>query len=119
MASERILYICFEPSLLPQRERLFMGLGLTVSAVFGIDGLVGVRNVDEFDCIVLGDEGSPANRKAAVHWLKEEFNAGPMVIALRQGDEFVAGADYQVSTDNGSNWPTTLVECLRRCGKLA
>jgi len=96
-----------------------MSAGLHVSIVLGMDGLVAVRDLQQFNCILLGDEGSVADQRSAVRWLKEESTNVPPVIALGREDELVEGADYQISTNHGGNWLEALTDYIRRSRKLA
>src|SRR5580704_6128125 len=114
MATERILYACYDPALLIRRERLLMGEGYTVITVLGTDGLTALRQVDEFDVVLIGDEGPLSDRQSALLWLKEEFPRIP-VIALSPGSEDLPGSDYQVVTSGSEDWIKAVADCVRRC----
>lgn len=103
MAGERVLYVCYDPALLVSRERLLMSEGYQVVTVLGVDGLMALSQVDEFDFVLIGDEGPLAERQSALLWLKEEYPRTP-VIALCHGVEHLPGSDYQVSSGDSEAW---------------
>jgi hypothetical protein len=114
MAGERILYVCHDPALLLLRERLLLKKGFQVVTVLGTDGLTALSQVDEFDFVLIGDEGSLAERQGALLWLKEEWPR-THVIALARGVEHLPGSDYQVSTTASQDWIDALADCIKRC----
>jgi hypothetical protein len=119
MANERVLYVCFDTSTLASRERLFMSMGLNVSTLLGMDGLLSARDVPTFDYILLGEEASPLDQQHAIEWLQGELSHVPTVIVLLRGNKPVAGADYQLTTDNSNVWADALAEYVREHRKLA
>ncbi len=114
MAGERILYVCHDPALLLTRERLLMSEGYQVFTVLGVDGLMALSQVDEFDFVLLGDEGPLAERLNALVWLKEEYPRTP-VIALSRGVEQLPGSDYRVMATDSEDWIHGVADCIRRC----
>lgn len=114
MAGERILHVCYHPALLLSRERLLMSRGYQVFTVLGADGLMALSQVDDFDFVLVGDEGPLAERQSALVWLKEEYPRTP-VIALCHGVEYLPGSDYQVSTVDAEDWINGVADCVKRC----
>ena len=119
MAGERILYVCFDPALLLLRERVLIALGFDVYTILGRDGLIGTREINDYDFILVGDEGTLQERQSSVKRLKEEELSPPPIIALCRGAEDVPGADYQVSTAEPRNWFDAVSDCIRRCRRPA
>ena len=97
MAGERILYVCFDPMLVVERERSLLDRGYSVQTVLGRDGLMAAKHIDDVEFIVIGDEGGLSERQSSVRWLREEI-AEASIIALCRSNEAVFGADYQVPT---------------------
>ena len=95
-----------------------MSMGYEVTTVLGQDGLLAVRQIEDFDFVLIGDEGTLHEREAAARWLKEELCPLP-IIALCRGLESVRAADYQVSTAEPKNWFDAVADCIRRCRDLA
>jgi hypothetical protein len=114
MAAERILYVCYDPTLLPARERLLMRQGYQVSIVLGVDGLMALNQVDEFDFVLVGDEGPLGERQSALLWL-EDGCPHTSVIALCHGSEHLPGSDYRVSTADSEDWINAVANCIKRC----
>ncbi len=119
MATERALYICFDTSTLAPRERLFMSMGLNVSTVLGMDGLLATRDIQDFDYILLGEEASSHDQQEAIAWLQNELSEVPTVIVLRRGGKPISGADFQLTTDNCTAWADALAKYVRERRKLA
>ena len=118
MAGERILYVCFDPSFLAQRERLLMRQGYEVYTVLGIDGLMATERLEDFDFILIGDEGTVKDRENSVRRLKQESPMVP-VIALNRGRDHLAGANYQVSAADMDSWFDGVVDQIRHYRNLA
>jgi len=114
MAGERILYVCYDPAWLVLRERVLLGEGYQVSTVLGTDGLMALSQVDEFDFVLLGDEGPLPDRQNALLWLKDEFPRAP-VIALSRGAEHLPGSDCRVINSGSDDWIQAVADCIRRC----
>ena len=110
---ERLLYVCYEPTLLVSRERLLMSMGYRVCTVFGLDGLMARMDMDYFDFAVIGDEGPLAERQAAVRLLREAYPHTP-VIALCREAEKIEDTDYHVSAADADIWPGEVVPICRR-----
>jgi hypothetical protein len=104
MGEERLLYVCYERTTLVARERLLMSMGYQVCTVLGNDGLMALIDVEHFDFALIGDEGSPAEKQAAVRQLKERYPHTP-VIAICHETEKIEGTDYQVSSADPDIWP--------------
>jgi hypothetical protein len=118
MADERILHVCYDPTLLLARERLLIAQGYQVFTVFGVDGLTALSQIDGFDFVLMGDEGPLAERQSSVVWLKEGYPQIP-VIALCHGVENLHGSDYKISTVDAQDWIDAVVDCVERCRKSA
>ena len=119
MAGERILYICFDPALLLLRERVLIALGFDVYTILGRDGLIGTREINDYDFILVGDEGSLKERQGSVERIRNEEPSPPPIIALCRGVEDVLGADYRISTAEPRNWFDAVSDCIRSYRKLA
>lgn len=103
MATKRILFVCFEPASLLQRERVIVSHGYEVQTVLGLDGLMATNNIPEFCFVLIGDEGPLSARQKSVRWLKEELAPVP-IITLCRGAESFPEADYQVSASDPDSW---------------
>ena len=114
MAGELILYVCYDPTLLPARERLLMREDYRVRTVLGTDGLMALTQIDECDLVLIGDEGPLGERQSALLWLKDEHPNTP-VIALCHGPEPLPGSDYRVSTVDSQDWISAVADCIKRC----
>ncbi len=114
MAGERILYVCFDPAMLVGRERLLMTQGYEVRTVLGHDGLLGSKQLSDFDFILIGDEGSLVERQNSARLLRER-HFPPPIIALFRDTDHVMGADFEVSTGEPRGWCDSLADCIRRC----
>lgn len=111
IADERLLYICYDPTVLLSRERLLMNMGYQVCTVLGGDGLMARMEIDYFDFAIIGDEGPLAERQAAVRLLKETYPHTP-VIALCRDAEKIEGPDYHVSSADADIWPVVVAARL-------
>jgi hypothetical protein len=118
MAGERILFVCFDFASLIPRERLLLARGYQVSTVLGLDGVMGAKDIQDFDFILIGDEGTQLERQRSVFQLKEECPRVPIIV-LCSGLEPLAGADYRVSTADPNNWFEAVVDRIRHWRKLA
>ncbi len=114
MAGERILYVCYDAALLLSRERLLMREDYQVRTVLGTDGLMALTQIDEFDFVLLGDEGPLGERQSALLWLNDECPNTP-VISLCHGPEPLPGSDYRVSTADSEDWISVVADCIKRC----
>jgi hypothetical protein len=112
MAGERILYVCFDPALLMDRERELVSQGYTVYTVLGQDGMLAVRNLHDFDFILIGDEGSLPERQGSIRRLHDN-SSPPPIIALCRDVEHIAGADYEVPTYEPKAWFEAVADCIR------
>lgn len=63
MAGERVLYVCFDPTTVLDRERSLLDCGYEVHTVLGRDGLMAVQHIDDVEFIVIGDEGVLSERQ--------------------------------------------------------
>ena len=118
MAGERILFVCFDPASLIPRERLLLAQGYEVCTVLGLDGLMAAKHIQDFDFILIGDEGPLVERQKSVRWLKEESPLVPIIMLCRVL-EHVAGVDYRVSTADPNTWFDAVVDRIRHGRKLA
>jgi hypothetical protein len=103
MAGKRVLFVCFEPASLVQRERVITSHGFEVDTVLGLDGLMAASNIQEFAFILIGDGGPLSARQKSVRWLKEELAPAPIVMLCR-GPENFPEADYQVPASDPDCW---------------
>lgn len=118
MAGERILFVCFDFTSLIPRERLLLARGYQIRTVLGLDGVMAAKNIQDFDFVLIGDEGTPMERQRSISHLKEECPQVP-IIMLSNGFEPVVGADYQVSTADSKTWFEAVVDRIRHWRKLA
>jgi hypothetical protein len=118
MAGERILYVCFDPTFLAQRERSLLRQGYEVYTVLGLDGLMSTERVDDYDFILIGDEGTVKDRENSVRRLKQESPMVP-VIALNRNREHLAGANYQVSVMDMNSWFDAVADSIQQYRNLA
>jgi hypothetical protein len=118
MDGDRILYVCFNPTMLVSRERVLMSRDYDVCTVLGADGLQAVPNLEEFDFVLIGDEGPLPQRRSAVRYLRQQMPP-VRVIALCRDREEIPGADYEVSTADPRTWPDEVVICIRQLQRSA
>jgi hypothetical protein len=112
MLCDRILYVCFDPALLLSRERVLLTRDYEVSTVLGADGLLALPNVEDFDFILIGDEGPLAQRRKAVRYVRQQEPHAP-VIALCHGREELPEADHEISTADPKAWLDAVDHCIR------
>jgi DNA-binding response OmpR family regulator len=113
VAGERILHVCYDSTLLIDRERLLLARGYDVVTVLGTDGALGLADTGPFALVVVGDGGPIEDRERAISWLKENFPATP-VVALCRLHEHLTGADYQASTVDRKTWLSFVADCIER-----
>jgi CheY-like chemotaxis protein len=113
MAAQKILYVCYDPSLLLSRERLLLGSGYDVTTLLGTDGVIASTSLASYDCVVLGDEGTVSDRQTALLWLKSNYPALP-VVALVGPKEVMTGADQQASLSDPRTCVSLIATTIRR-----
>jgi hypothetical protein len=118
MAGERILYVCFDAESLVQRERTLLRQGFDVYTVLGLDGVLSVRRITDFDFILIGDEGSLPERENSIRHLKEDSVPVP-VIALSRAREHLSGADYHVLASDPEAGFDSLADRIRDYRNMA
>jgi hypothetical protein len=118
MAGERILYVCFDPEFLVQRERALLSHGFNVYTVLGLDGVLSIGRVADFDFILIGDEGPLPDREDSIRHFKEDAVPVP-VIALSRTREHLSGADYHVLACDPDTGFESLADRIRNCRNMA
>jgi hypothetical protein len=109
---KRILYVCYDHTVLVSRERLLQGMGYQVCAVLGQDGLLALKDDSPFDLALIGDEGSLAQQQRAARLLKELYPK-VSIITTSHGYEKVPGTNYSISSADAA-WPESAADGGRR-----
>jgi CheY-like chemotaxis protein len=109
---KRILYVCYDPTVLVSRERLLQDMGYQVCAVLGQDGLQALKDDSPFDLALIGDEGSLAQQQRAARLLKELYPHAS-IITISHSFEKVTGTDYYISATDAA-WPPSGADGSRR-----
>jgi hypothetical protein len=73
MATNRILYVSYNPATLIRGEHLLMRAGYDVDSVFGADGLMACGSVAEYASILIDDACPLRRRKKMISWLQSTY----------------------------------------------
>ena len=113
MAAKRVLYICYDPTLLLNREQLLLSKGFDVVTALGTDGLMAQSWLSEYDLVLVCDGASLDERTAAIGWLREHAPSLP-IVALCRPDEGPVQADYSVLPGDRNIWLNSVAEWMDR-----
>jgi hypothetical protein len=83
MVGRRILYVCYDPTLLVPQERLLLSRDYDVVTVLGTDGLIAHSCIGDYSAVVFGEGASENQLAQAMLWLQEHFSAIP-VASIKQ-----------------------------------
>jgi len=77
--NNRVLHVCYKPSLLLDQEKLLVERGYEVVTVLGTDGLLAARELNNYDLILLAEGASSGERGVAVRFLTDQISFVPIL----------------------------------------
>ncbi len=113
-APRRILHISYYENLLRTRTQMLQRVGYEVASVLGNDEAraAALRLLPGFDLVVIGFSGSFTDRRAILHWLKQQYPQVPVIVLQAHSSERFPDADYTTLSEDPEVWLEAVAACL-------